>query len=70
MRRRREWFDHIDTYMELWWVPAGHQPDVAEGAEKLELLERFGPTSETFTFRQPFPAPHGCQAWPVTDRCA
>ena len=26
MRRRREWFEHMDFYMALWWVPVGHEP--------------------------------------------
>jgi hypothetical protein len=34
MRRRREWFEHMDTYMALWWVPVGHEPTVEEALEK------------------------------------
>jgi hypothetical protein len=30
MRRRREWFEHMDLYMVLWWVPAGHRPTIEE----------------------------------------
>lgn len=24
LRRRREWFEHMQLYMCLWWIPAGH----------------------------------------------
>src|SRR4051812_12672798 len=26
MRRRREWFEVMEVFMCLWWVPAGHIP--------------------------------------------
>lgn len=58
MRRRREWFTRMAAaYMVLWWVPAGHEPTLAEAAERLELLRRRGPTPEAFTFGEAFPAP-------------
>ena len=36
LRRRREWFESIDPYLVLWWIPAGHIPTVeeAEGAPR------------------------------------
>lgn len=53
MRRRREWFHPMsEAYAVLWWVPAGHRPDVAEAARRLDHLRRNGPTPEAFTFRQ------------------
>jgi len=70
MRRRREWFEAMDTYMTLWWVPVGHTPTPAEGMAKLAIFERLGPTAEAFTFRNPFPAPDGRSAAPVLDECA
>jgi len=71
MRRRREWFAPMETYMTLWWVPAGHRPTPAEGAARLELFRKMGPTPEAFSFRQPFPAPDGAiQPNPILDRCA
>jgi hypothetical protein len=58
LRRRREWFEQLtEAYTALWWVPAGHQPTVAELRERLDLLRANGPTPEAFTLRQPFPAP-------------
>jgi hypothetical protein len=70
MRRRREWFEHMDTYMCLWWVPVGHTPTVQEAMDRLATIERLGPTPEAFTFKTPFPAPDGQPAAPVLDECA
>lgn len=70
MRRRREWFEHMDLYMTLWWVPAGHTPTVEEALEKLAHLEAHGPTAAAFTFKSPFPPPSGEAVEPELDRCA
>jgi hypothetical protein len=62
MRRRREWFHHLrEMYLALWWVPAGHQPSVEEARERLEYLQRHGPTPHAFTFREPFGPPGSSQ---------
>jgi hypothetical protein len=57
MRNRRAWFDKLETYLVLWWVPAGHEPTIDEAKERLEHLKRRGPTPYAFTFRASFPAP-------------
>jgi len=58
MRRRKEWFERMaEAYLVLWWIPAGHRPDVAEATARLDLLRRNGPTADAFTFRQSFPPP-------------
>ena len=59
MRRRREWFHRMDTYLALWWVPAGTIPTVAQAKDRLQLLAANGPNPDAFTFRVPFPAPAG-----------
>lgn len=51
LRRRREWFEKVDTVLVLWWVPAGHVPTVDEALERLRHLEAHGPTPHAFTFR-------------------
>jgi len=56
-RRRREWFERIDPYLALWWVPAGVVPTVEEAKARLERLRRDGPGPDAFTFREPWPAP-------------
>ncbi len=70
MRRRKEWFEKIEIFMALWWVPAGHIPSIAEGMARVARLYRYGPCADAFTFRQPFPAPDGTAAHPVLDECA
>jgi hypothetical protein len=58
LRRRREWFIRGDAaQLVLWWVPAGHQPGVQEGIDKLRLLQAQGPTQAAFTFGALFDAP-------------
>jgi Domain of unknown function (DUF3291) len=58
MRQRREWFARMaESFMVLWWVPAGHRPSVAEAVARLATLRADGPSPEAFTFRERFPAP-------------
>ncbi len=60
MRRRREWFEHMQLYLALWWVPAGHRPGVGEAEARLRHLQTHGPSPHAFTFRAPF-APLGSE---------
>ena len=73
MRRRREWFEKMDTaFLVLWWVPRGHRPTVEEAKAKLEMLRAKGPTAGAFTFRQAFPPPDAKPALPAVsfgDEC-
>lgn len=65
MRRRREWFERMDLFQVLWWVPDGHFPDIAEAEERLDLLRDLGPSPDAFTWREPFgaaAAPDACPA--------
>ena len=49
LRRRREFFQRMaEVYTVLWWVPAGHQPSVAEARERLEHLRANGATEYAF----------------------
>ena len=43
----------------MWWVPAGHVPDVAEARERLAHLRAHGPSPFAFPFGAPFPPPVG-----------
>jgi hypothetical protein len=70
MRRRKEWFEKIEVFQALWWVPVGHIPSVAEGMEKVALLRDAGPTADAFTFQKTFPAPDGTPAASQLDECA
>ena len=55
MKRRREWFEKMDLYLVLWWVPRGHRPTAQEGIARLELLRERGPSADAFTFGRLFP---------------
>ena len=51
-----EWFDpHDGHYLVLWWVPAGHEPNVEEAEDRLDHLLEHGPTADAFTLKQRFP---------------
>lgn len=71
MRRRREWFEHMEIFMCLWWVPDGHEPTPAEGLARLDMLQALGPTQHAFTFKERFAAPESDEApLPILDECA
>ncbi len=54
-RRRTEWFNKLGAVsVAMWWVPAGHQPDIWEAKAKIEYLWAHGPTPLAFTFKQRF----------------
>ena len=56
--RRQEWFEKLEhAYVALWWIPVGHEPTTDEAKQRLDLLERSGPSAAAFTFRQIFPPP-------------
>lgn len=59
MRRRREWFERLDLRTVLWWVPAGHVPDVPQAERRMKHLSTHGPTPYAFTFREHFAAEEG-----------
>ncbi|MEX2238656.1 MAG: DUF3291 domain-containing protein [Dehalococcoidia bacterium] len=63
MRRRRQWFEHMELYMALWWIPAGVIPTIEDAKERLEILKERGASPGAFTFRQPYGRPgSGSQA--------
>jgi hypothetical protein len=56
LRSRREYFVPMETpNLVVWWVPFGHRPDLAEARERLDHLEKHGPTPYAFTLRTAFP---------------
>jgi hypothetical protein len=65
MAQRRQFFGPFEgAYQALWWIPAGHRPNVDEGLSRLWRLDRYGPTPHAFTFKARFAAP-GIAAAPV-----
>ncbi|WP_425085018.1 DUF3291 domain-containing protein [Ruegeria profundi] len=47
--RRQDWFELLgDQHFVMWWVPAGHQPDLDEAMARLERLRQEGPSEHAF----------------------
>ena len=46
--RRLEWFEPIETPLVLWWISAGHRPDLAEAVARLDHLKAHGPSDHAF----------------------
>ena len=62
LKNRREWFERMEeAWAALWWVPAGHHPDVAEARERLEHLRTHGDSPRAFIFRRLQPAPESAE---------
>ena len=55
--RRLEWFEPIETPLGLWWITAGHRPDLAEGVARLDHLKACGPSDHAFGWES-IPAAH------------
>lgn len=54
-RRRRDWFEQMSQpTLVMWWIAAGHIPDLDEARQRLEHLQAHGPTPYAFTFKQQF----------------
>ena len=71
MRQRAAWFEKMELFQCLWWVPENHRPQPEEGIAKLNILRDRGPTQDAFTFRVPFPKPGSdTGVSPILDRCA
>jgi Domain of unknown function (DUF3291) len=57
MRRRHRWFSKFEgAHLALWWIPVGHVPTIDEAKARLARLDREGPSSAAFTFKELFPA--------------
>ena len=58
MRRRRVWFDKMESAsLVLWWIPSGDLPTIEEAKERLAHLQEFGATAYAFHFKAAFGAP-------------
>ncbi len=55
VQRRASWFERPEASpLVLWWIPAGHIPDIDEAKQRLERLWKDGPGPDAFTFRHRF----------------
>lgn len=52
MRRRAEWFERIEVYQVLWWMPKGEVPDLFEAKRRLEALKSHGPSTYSFGIKE------------------
>ncbi|MEX6504395.1 DUF3291 domain-containing protein [Pseudomonas zhanjiangensis] len=58
LRNKKHWFEKPDVpILALWWVAAGHRPDLAEAKQALACLRAQGPSAQAFSFAAPFPPP-------------
>ena len=49
MARSAEWFEaHDKPHFVMWWVDAGHRPDLAEARDRLDHLTRNGDSETAF----------------------
>ena len=47
--RRAEWYDALESLrLAMWWVPAGHLPDMNEAMARFRHLEAHGPSETAF----------------------
>lgn len=55
VRRRKEWFNTFGkAYYAIWWIPRGKHPTIQEAVDKLEFLQKNGPTPHAFDFKNRF----------------
>ena len=58
LRDRQKWFAKLNVpHYCLWWIPAGHITNVAEGRARLEHYQRHGASPEAFWFADKYLAP-------------
>jgi hypothetical protein len=58
LKRRKEWFHtYGKAHVAMWWIPEGQLPTQEEAIEKLEELQKNGPTEKVFDFKRKFSAP-------------
>lgn len=58
VRRRKEWFQKYGkAYYVLWWIKDNEYPTVEEALERLEYLQKNGPSEYAFNFQTVFQHP-------------
>jgi hypothetical protein len=55
MKKQRQWFEKLGKpHYVIWKIPVGHIPTFEEANERLEHLEKHGPSAYAFNFRAKF----------------
>ena len=58
LRNKTAWFNKMESaHLAMWWIPAGYEPSIEDGKQRLEIIQAQGPGPEAFTFSRPWPAP-------------
>lgn len=58
LRRRREWFQKYGkAYYVLWWIKNDQYSSIEEALERLEYLQKNGPSEYAFSFQTAFQKP-------------
>jgi len=58
LRNRKEWFVNFGKpYTAFWYIRIGHVPTVGEAIERLDFLQKNGPSEYAFDFKTRFPKP-------------
>jgi Domain of unknown function (DUF3291) len=58
LKRRKEWFQtYGKAHTAMWWIPVGKLPTLLEAIDKLDYLQKNGPTEQVFDLRNKFTAP-------------
>lgn len=51
MKRRADWFERLSGQASvMWWVPSGQRPTVVQAKQKIDLINRLGPSPGAFSF--------------------
>lgn len=59
IKDRQAWFrKYVDTHQVLWWIPEGYIPTLEDAKEKLDKLQKSGPSVDAFHFGKPFSKPN------------
>ena len=52
MAGKPEWFSHLTSHNTvMWWIKTGHIPTIVEAKARLAYLDKHGPSSHAFTFK-------------------
>jgi len=55
IKGKKDWFKKMpEMHQVMWWIKAGHTPNLTEAKQKLDLVRERGPTPEAFYFSKPF----------------
>ena len=56
--RRKEWFNKYGkAHFAQWWIKKGNLPTIEQAIERLDYIQRHGPSERAFNFKKRFTAP-------------